>query len=97
MLTSGGARAPSTSPGPDAGKRVRPGRWLNDPAAGFRLRLATRRLSRAARARWNRRAEGAAADPLLSALDPHQRGAAACFEDRAMVEMASTKGTPVAT
>ena len=74
-------------------KRLRPWRWLTDPAATFRIWLATRRLSPAARARWNRRAEAAAAvDPLLSALDPHQRRAAACFEDRAMVTAGAGSG-----
>ena len=66
--------------------RLRSWRWLTEPVATFRVWLATGRLSPAKRARWNRRAEAAAAaDPLLSALDPHQRRAAACFEDRAMV------------
>ena len=74
-------------------KRLRPWRWLTDPAATFRIWLATRCLSPAARARWNRRAEAAAAaDPLLSALDPHQRRAAACFEDRAMVTAGAGSG-----
>ena len=31
-------------------------------------------------------------DPLLSALDPHQRRAAACFEDRAMVTAGAGSG-----
>ena len=61
--------------------------------ATFRVWLATGRLSPAKRARWNRRAEAAAAaDPLLSALDPHQRRAAACFEDRAMVTAGAGSG-----
>ena len=51
------------------------------------------RLSPAKRARWNRRAEAAAAaDPLLSALDPYQRRAAVCFEDRAMVTAGAGSG-----
>ena len=54
-------------------KRLRPWRWLTEPVATFRIWLATGRLSPAKPARWNRRAEAAAApDPLLSALDPHQ-------------------------
>ena len=61
--------------------------------ATFRIWLATGRLSPAKRARWNRRAEAAAAaDPLLSALDPHQRRAAACFEDRVMVTVGAGSG-----
>ena len=62
------------------------------PAATFRIWLATRRLSLAAR--WNRRAEAADAYPLLSALDPHQRRAAACFEDRAMVTAGAERARP---
>ena len=74
-------------------KRLRLWRWLTDPAATLRIWLATGRLSSAKRARWNRRAEvAAAADPLLSALDPHQRRAAACFEDRAMVTAGAGSG-----
>ena len=70
--------------------RLRPWRWLTEPAATFRIWLATGRLSPAERSRWNRRAEVAAgADRLLSALDPYQRRAAACFEDRAMVTAGS--------
>ena len=73
--------------------RLRPWRWLTEPVATFRIWLATGRLSPAKRARWNRRAEAAAAaDPLLSALDPHQRRAAACFEDRAMVTAGAGSG-----
>ena len=73
--------------------RLRPWRWLTEPVATFRVWLATGRLSPAKRARWNRRAEAAAAaDPLLSALDPHQRRAAACFEDRAMVTVGAGSG-----
>ena len=42
---------------------------------------------------WNRRAEAAAgADRLLSALDPYQRRAAVCFEDRAMVTAGAGSG-----
>ena len=74
-------------------KRLRPWRWLTEPASTFRVWLATGRLSPAKRARWNRRAEAAAAaDPLLSALDRHQRRAAACFEDRAMVTAGAGSG-----
>jgi len=74
-------------------KRLRPWRWLTEPVSTFRVWLATGRLSLAKRARWNRRAEAAAAaDPLLSALDPHQRRAAACFEDRAMVTAGAGSG-----
>ena len=74
-------------------KRLRPWRWLTEPVATFRVWLATGRLSPAKRAQWNRRAEAAAAaDPLLSALDPHQRRAAACFEDRAMVTAGAGSG-----
>ena len=73
--------------------RLRPWRWLTEPVATFRVWLATGRLSPAKRARWNRRAEAAAAaDPLLSALDAHQRRAAACFEDRAMVTAGAGSG-----
>ena len=73
--------------------RLRPWRWLTEPVATFRVWLATGRLSPAVRNRWNRRAEGAAAaDPLLSALDPHQRRAAVCFEDRAMVTAGAGSG-----
>ena len=73
--------------------RLRPWRWLTEPVATFRIWLATGRLSPAARARWNRRAEAAAAaDPLLSALDPNQRRAAACFEYRAMVTAGAGSG-----
>ena len=73
--------------------RLRPWRWLTEPVATFRVWLATGRLSPAVRDRWNRRAEGAAAaDPLLSALDPHQRRAAVCFEDRAMVTAGAGSG-----
>ena len=60
--------------------------------ATFRVWLATGRLSPAKRARWDRRAEVAAADPLLSALEPHQRWAAACFKDRAMVTAGARSG-----
>ena len=74
-------------------KRLRPWRWLTEPVGTFQVWLATDRLSPVARARWNRRAEAAAAaDPLLSALDPHQRRAAACFEDRAMVTAGAGSG-----
>ena len=72
--------------------RLRPWRWLTEPVATFRVWLATGRLSPAVRDRWNRRAEGAAADPLLSALDPHQRRAAVCFEDRAMITAGAGSG-----
>ena len=73
--------------------RLRPWRWLTEPAATFRIWLATGRLSPAERSRWNRRAEVAAgADRLLSALDPYQRRAAACFEDRAMVTAGAGSG-----
>ena len=73
--------------------RLRPWRWLTEPVATFRIWLATGRLSPAERARWNRRAEAAAgADRLLSALDPYQRRAAACFEDRAMVTAGAGSG-----
>ena len=72
--------------------RLRPWRWLTDPVATFRIWLAPG-LSPAERARWNRRvAAAAAADPLLSALDPHQRRAAACFEDRALVTAGAGSG-----
>ena len=74
-------------------KRLRPWRWLTEPVATFRVWLATGRLSPAKRARWNRRAQAAAtADPLLSALDPHQRRVAVCFEDRAMVTAGAGSG-----
>ena len=74
-------------------KRLRPWRWLTQPVATLRIWLATGRLSPAKRARWNRHAEAAAAaDPLLSALDLHQRRAAACFEDRAMVTAGAGSG-----
>ena len=73
--------------------RLRPWRWLTEPVATFRIWLATGRLSPAERSRWNRRAEVAAgADRLLSALDPYQRRAAACFEDRAMVTAGAGSG-----
>ena len=73
--------------------RLRPWRWLTEPVATFRIWLATGRLSPAERARWNRHAEAAAsADRLLSALDPYQRRAAACFEDRAMVTAGAGSG-----
>ena len=73
--------------------RLRPWRWLTEPVATFRIWLATGRLSPAERSRWNRRAEVAAgADRLLSALDPDQRRAAACFEDRAMVTAGAGSG-----
>ena len=73
--------------------RLRPWRWVTDPVATFRIWLGTGRLSSAERARWNERAvAAAAADPLLSALDPHQRRAAACFEDRAMVTAGAGAG-----
>ena len=73
--------------------RLRPWRWLTEPVATFRVWLATGRLSPTKRARWNRRAEAAAAaDPLLSALDSHQRRAAACFEDRAIVSAGAGSG-----
>ena len=73
--------------------RLRPWRWLTKPVATFRIWLATGRLSPRERILWNRRAEAAAAaDPLLSALDPHQRRAAACFEDRAMVTAGAGSG-----
>ena len=72
--------------------RLRPWRWLIEPMATFRIWLAIGRLSPAQRARWNRRAEAAAADPLLSALDPYQRRATACFEDRAMVTAGAGSG-----
>ena len=73
--------------------RLRPWRWLTEPVATFRIWLATGRLSPAKRARWNQHAEAAAAaDPLLSALDPHQRRAAVCFEDRAMVTAGAGTG-----
>ena len=73
--------------------RLRPWRWLTEPVATFRIWLATGRLSPRERIRWNRRAEAAAAaDPLLSALDPDQRRAAACFEDRAMVTAGAGSG-----
>ena len=73
--------------------RLRPWRWLTEPVATFRIWLATGRLSPAERARWNRRAEAAAgADRLLSALDPYQRRAAVCFEDRAMVTAGAGSG-----
>ena len=73
-------------------KRLRPWRWLTEPVATFRIWFATG-LSPAERTRWNRRAEAAAAaDPLLSALDSHQRRAAACFEDRAMVTAGAGSG-----
>ena len=73
--------------------RLRPWRWLTEPVATFRIWLATGGLSPAERARWNHRAEAAAAaDPLLSALDSHQRRAAACFEDRAMVTAGAGAG-----
>ena len=73
--------------------RLRPWRWFTEPVTTFRIWLATSRLSLADRARWNRRVEAvAAADPLLSALDPNQRRAAACFEDRAMVTAGAGSG-----
>ena len=73
--------------------RLRPWRWLTEPVATFRIWLATGRLSPSERSRWNRRAEVAAgADRLLSALDPDQRRAAACFEDRAMVTAGAGSG-----
>ena len=73
--------------------RLRPWQWLTAPVATFRVWLAMGRLSPAVRDRWNRRAEADAdADPLLSALDPHQRRAAACFEDRAMVTAGAGSG-----
>ena len=73
--------------------RLRLWRWLTEPVVTLRIWLATGRLSPAHRARWNRHAETtAAADPLLSALDPHQRRAAACFEDRAMVTAGAGSG-----
>ena len=73
--------------------RLRLWRWLTEPVVTFRIWLATGRLSPAHRARWNRHAEATAGgDPLLSALDPHQRLAAACFEDRAMVTAGAGSG-----
>ena len=76
--------------------RLRLWRWLTEPVATFRIWLATGRRSPAKRAWWNRRAAAAAAaEPLLSALDPHQRRAAACFEDRAMVTAGAA--TPAST
>ena len=74
-------------------KRLRPWRWLSDPLGTFRVWLAADCLSPAVRDQWNRRVEAAAlADPLLSALDPAQRRAAACFEDRAMVTAGAGSG-----
>ncbi len=73
--------------------RLRTWRWLTEPVSTFQIWVATGRLAPAVRDRWNRRAEAAAAaDPLLSALDPHQRRAAACFEDRAMVTAGAGSG-----
>ena len=73
--------------------RLRPWRWLTRTGRHVPDLARHGGLSPAERARWNHRAEAAAdADPLLSALDSHQRRAAACFEDRAMVTAGAGAG-----
>ena len=74
-------------------ERLRLRRWLTDPAATVRIWAATRQPPPGQRARWNRYAEAdAARDRLLARLDPYQRRAVACFEDRAMVMAGAGSG-----
>lgn len=73
--------------------RLRFRRWLTGPAATVRIWAGTRQPPPGQRARWNRYAEAAAArDRLLTKLDPYQKRAVACFEDRAIVTAGAGSG-----
>ena len=74
-------------------ERLRFRRWLTDPAATVRIWAGTRQPPPGQRARWNRYAEADAARyRLLARLDPYQKRAVACFEDRAMVTAGAGSG-----
>ena len=74
-------------------ERLRFRRWLTDPAATVRIWAGTRQPPPGQRARWNRYAEADAARyRLLARLDPYQKRAVACFEDRAVVTAGAGSG-----
>ena len=74
-------------------ERLRFRRWLTDPAATVRIWAGTRQPPPGQRARWNRYAEtDAARYRLLVRLDPYQKRAVACFEDRTMVTAGAGSG-----
>ena len=74
-------------------ERLRFRRWLTDPAATVRIWAATQQPPPGQRARWNGYAEAEAArSRLLVRLDPYQKRAVACFEDRVMITAGAGSG-----
>ena len=68
-------------------------RWLRHPVLTFQEWVATPVWTETRRRRWNRTIRMTAdRDPLLADLDPDQRAAASCFEDRTIVTAGAGSG-----